>query len=258
MSLIIQDLEVQYGRRVAVRHATLQVNPGEVTSIVGPNGAGKSTLLNCTAGLLKPALGSIHKDDLDVTRMPAERVFRSGLVLVPEGKHVFNTLSVEENMRLAAAPFGRTGRAERVTNCLELFPQLQKRLSQRANSLSGGEQQQLMIARSLVGSPDYVLLDEPSMGLAPQVVTEVFAILRRLAERGVGVLLVEQFVQQAVSISDHVHVLARGRLGEGMTGAEARESIDRGTFFEAYSGRQSTDNDADPSAVLADTRKDPL
>ncbi|MCW2837365.1 MAG: transporter [Marmoricola sp.] len=238
MSLIIEGLEVQYGRRVALTGASLRVEPGEVTSIVGPNGAGKSTLLNCTAGLIKPARGSILVGGNDVSRVPAERVFRSGLVLVPEGKHVFSSLSVEENMRLAAASFGRAGRTARIERCLDLFPQLQTRLAQRACSLSGGEQQQLMIARSLVGEPQFVLLDEPSMGLAPQVVQGVFAILRRLADQGVGVLLVEQFVQQAVSISDHVHVLARGRLGPRMTGTEARESIDRGTFFEAYSGRQ--------------------
>ncbi len=174
-----------------------------------------------------------------MTGVSAERVVRSGLALVPEGKHVFTTLTVEENLRLAAAPFGRDTKRVRVADHLVLFPKLQGRLAQRASYLSGGEQQQLMIARALVGSPAFLLLDEPSMGLAPQVVEEVFAILRRLADQGVGILLVEQFVAQAVSISERVHVLARGRLQPGVTGAEARASIEAGTFFEAYSGRRS-------------------
>jgi branched-chain amino acid transport system ATP-binding protein len=238
VALVVQGLQVQYGRRTALSDVALVVQPGAVTSVVGPNGAGKSTLLNSIGGLVAPSAGQVLLDGTDVTGKPAERVFRDGLALVPEGKRVFGTLSVEENMRLAAAAFGRrSGAAGRIDECLGLFPRLQSRRAQRASFLSGGEQQQLMIARSLVGSPRYLLLDEPSMGLSPQVVQEVFKILARLAGEGVGVLLVEQFVQQAVAISSQVHVLARGRLAPGQTAEQAKEAIARGDFFQAYSGR---------------------
>jgi branched-chain amino acid transport system ATP-binding protein len=239
MALVVQGLQVQYGRRTALSEAQLVVMPGTVTSVVGPNGAGKSTLLNALGGLVAPSAGQVLLDGTDVTGRPAERIFRDGLALVPEGKRVFATLSVEENMRLAASAFGRKDGPGRIEQCLALFPRLQSRRAQRASFLSGGEQQQLMIARSLVGSPRYLLLDEPSMGLSPQVVQEVFKILARLAGEGVGVLLVEQFVQQAVGISSQVHVLARGRLAAGQTGEQARAAIDRGDFFEAYSGRST-------------------
>jgi branched-chain amino acid transport system ATP-binding protein len=237
MALVVQGLQVQYGRRTALSDVELVVQPGAVTSVVGPNGAGKSTLLNSIGGLVAPSAGRVLIDGAEITGKPAERIFRDGLALVPEGKRVFGTLSVGENMRLAAAAFGRRSGADRIDECLALFPRLQSRRAQRASFLSGGEQQQLMIARSLVGSPRYLLLDEPSMGLAPQVVQEVFKILARLAGEGVGILLVEQFVQQAVSISSQVHVLARGRLAAGQTGEEAKEAIARGDFFQAYSGR---------------------
>jgi branched-chain amino acid transport system ATP-binding protein len=138
---------------------------------------------------------------------------------------------------------------EAIHEALTLFPKLQDRQSQRASSMSGGEQQQLMIARAVIGSPRYLLLDEPSMGLAPQVVQEVFGILRSLAATGVGVLLVEQFVQQAVAVSDRVHVLARGRLGPSMTQAKATAELEAGTFFEAYSGRGADEVSTDGAAV---------
>jgi branched-chain amino acid transport system ATP-binding protein len=236
MSLEVTGVEIHYGRRRALADASLNVDAGEVVSVVGPNGAGKSTLLNCIAGLIAPSAGAIVADGVMLTATPAERVVRSGVALVPEGKHVFSTLTVEENMRLAAAAFPGLGR-DAISGALALFPKLRDRQAQRASSLSGGEQQQLMIARSVVGSPRYLLLDEPSMGLAPQIVQEVFAILRSLATTGVGVLLVEQFVQQAVAISDRVHVLARGSLGASMSRAQAEAELQAGTFFEAYSGR---------------------
>lgn len=236
MSLVVTEIDVHYGRRLALSGASLRIEAGEVVSVVGPNGAGKSTLLNCISGLIRCSSGSIAAGEVALTRMPAERVVRERVALVPEGKHVFSSLSVAENLRLAAAAFPGPP-AEAIARAIERFPKLQARQSQRACSLSGGEQQQLMIARALVGAPRFVLLDEPSMGLAPQVVQEVFAILRSLAESGVGVLLVEQFVSQAVAVSDRVHVLARGRIGPSLTRAEAKEAIDSGLFFEAYSGR---------------------
>ncbi|MCW2813567.1 MAG: transporter [Nocardioides sp.] len=242
MTLLVSDVDVHYGRRLALAGANLRLEAGEVVSVVGPNGAGKSTLLNCISGLIPSSSGSVASGDTVLTKMPAERVVRQGVALVPEGKHVFTSLTVAENLRLAAAAFpGSSGEA--IERAIEQFPKLQERRPQRASSLSGGEQQQLMIARALVGSPQFLLLDEPSMGLAPQVVQEVFSILRTLAASGVGVLLVEQFVTQAVAVTDRVHVLARGRVGPSMTQAEAKAAIAAGTFFEAYSGRsmQSAD-----------------
>jgi branched-chain amino acid transport system ATP-binding protein len=236
MSLEVTGVDVHYGRRRALEGACLSVDPGEVVSVVGPNGAGKSTLLNCIAGLIAPSSGSIAAEDVLLTAVPAEKVVRSGVALVPEGKHVFTSLTVGENMRLAAAAFPGVGKDE-ISEALALFPKLRDRQAQRASSLSGGEQQQLMIARSVIGSPRYLLLDEPSMGLAPQIVQEVFGILRSLASTGVGVLLVEQFVQQAVAVSDRVQVLARGQLGAPMSQSEAQAQLEAGTFFEAYSGR---------------------
>jgi branched-chain amino acid transport system ATP-binding protein len=242
MTLVVSEVDVHYGRRLALAGANLRLEAGEVVSVVGPNGAGKSTLLNCISGLIPSSSGSVVAGDTVLTKLPAERVVRQGVALVPEGKHVFTSLTVAENLRLAAAAFpGNSGEA--IERAIEQFPKLQARRSQRASSLSGGEQQQLMIARALVGSPEFLLLDEPSMGLAPQVVQEVFSILRVLAQSGVGVLLVEQFVTQAVAVTDRVHVLARGRIGPSMTQSEAQAAIAAGTFFEAYSGRsmQSAD-----------------
>lgn len=236
MSLDVASIDVHYGRRRALEGASLKVDAGEVVSVVGPNGAGKSTLLNCIAGLIAPSSGAIAAEGVVLTGVPAEKVVRAGVALVPEGKHVFTSLTIGENMRLAAAAFPDVGK-EGISEALALFPKLRDRQAQRASSLSGGEQQQLMIARSVVGSPQYLLLDEPSMGLAPQIVQEVFGILRSLASTGVGVLLVEQFVQQAVAVSDRVHVLARGQLGTPMSQSEAQTQLKAGTFFEAYSGR---------------------
>lgn len=234
--LAVEGLDVHYGRRGAVSGVSFEIEAGTVTSIVGPNGAGKSSLLNAIAGLVTPSGGRVVLCGENITGRPSEATYRKGLALVPEGKRVFSSLTVEENMRVAAAAFGSSGSA-RIAKCLDLFPRVQSRYKQKASSLSGGEQQQLMIARSLVGEPSVLLLDEPSLGLAPLIVREVFSIIQRLAESGVGVLLVEQFVHDAVSISSQVHVLSRGKLVQSYTGDEARAAIKAGGFFEAYSGR---------------------
>lgn len=240
--LLVDRLSVHYGKRCAVAGVSLSVEPGTVTSVVGPNGAGKSSLLNAVAGLIVPSSGSVALDGAEMAGTPAEKTFRRGLALVPEGKRVFSSLTVEENMRLAAAAFGAESAAQRIDECLRLFPRVEGRRKQRASYLSGGEQQQLMIARSLVGRPRYLLLDEPSMGLSPQLVQEVFQIVTRLAADGVGILLVEQFVRQAVAISAHVHLLARGRIARSFSGDEARTALAEGDFFEAYSGRAPGDS----------------
>lgn len=234
--LTVDDLHVHYGRRSAVSGVSFHIDAGTVTSIVGPNGAGKSSLLNAVAGLVAPSAGKVELCGESIMGRPSEATYRKGLALVPEGKRVFTSLTVEENMRVAAGPFGASG-SDRIPICLEMFPRLLTRYKQKASSLSGGEQQQLMIARSLVGEPSVLLLDEPSLGLAPLIVREVFSNIQKLAESGVGILLVEQFVHDAVSISSRVHVLSRGTLVQSYTGDEARAAIKAGGFFEAYSGR---------------------
>jgi branched-chain amino acid transport system ATP-binding protein len=234
--LVIESIDVHYGRLTAVSGASLSFERGVVTSIVGPNGAGKSSLLNAVAGLVKPSAGRVRLDGVDITGKSTEQILRLGVALVPEGKRVFSSLTVEENMRLAAAAFGSAG-ASRVDESLKLFPSLTSRRGQRASFLSGGEQQQLMIARALVGRPQYLLLDEPSLGLSPMIVRDVFDIIGRLAAEGVGVVLVEQYVHKAASVSSRLYVLSRGRLVLNLSGEEARDSIGQGELFDVYFGR---------------------
>jgi len=235
--LTVEGLTVRYGRVEAVRDLSLSAHSGAVTTIVGPNGAGKSTFLNTVVGLVRPAAGEVSIDGRTITGVSPEELFRTGVALVPEGKRVFSTLTVDENLRLAASVFGR-GRNDAVEECLQAFPRLKERLDIRAAMLSGGEQQMLMISRALVARPSFLLLDEPSTGLSPLLVQDVLNALRRLAEQGVGVVLVEQFVQQAVSISTDVIVLARAEIRARYSAEGAAAALADKTFFTAYSGRE--------------------
>lgn len=243
--LVVDDVTVRYGRAEALRGVSLVAPAGAVTSVVGPNGAGKTTLLNMIGGLLSPAAGVVRLDGRKITGIPPSKLFRTGVALVPEGKRVFHTLTVDENLRLAAAPFGARHQAE-VDRCFEMFPRLRERRRVRAALLSGGEQQQLMISRGLIARPRFLLMDEPSIGLAPLIVREVLQVAKQLATEGVGVVLVEQFVQEAAHISDTVYILARGQIRDHMTGAEAAVALASETFFATYAGR-------DPVAASAPT-----
>jgi len=238
-NLTVENLGVRYGRLVAVSGASLIFEPGKITTIVGPNGAGKSSLLKAIVGLVEPSEGAVVLGDIPVTGRSTEEILRIGVALVPEGKRVFTSLTVEENMRLAAATFKSAG-AARISECLALFPSLVRRRSQRASLLSGGEQQQLMIARALVGRPQFLLLDEPSLGLSPLVVRDVFEIIGRLAAEGVGVVLVEQYVHRATRVSSRVYVLSKGRIVRDLTGEEARSTISRGELSDVYFGREQS------------------
>lgn len=238
--LIVEGLTVRYGRVEALRDVSLRASSGAVTTVVGPNGAGKSTFLNTVAGLVKPAAGTVSIDGRDITGVSPEELYRTGVALVPEGKRVFSTLTVEENLRLAASAFGRAHH-DAIEECLETFPRLRERLKIRAAMLSGGEQQMLMISRALVARPSFLLLDEPSTGLSPLIVQEVLRSAHRLAARGVGVVLVEQFVQQAAAISSEVIVLARAEIRARYTADEAEAALADDTFFTAYSGRETVD-----------------
>jgi branched-chain amino acid transport system ATP-binding protein len=210
MSLTVDNLNVRYGGVQAVRGLSLTVAPGEIVGLIGPNGAGKSSTLHAIMGLA-PASGSVRLGERELIGLRPEDVARSGVALVPEGRRIFAELTVEENLRLGLAG-RRTRGGPDFEPVYELFPVVREFRGRQAGALSGGQQQQLAIARALVAQPDVLLLDEPSLGLAPSVVDVVFAALAAIRERGLAVLLVEQRAQRTVAVSDRSHVLANGEL----------------------------------------------
>jgi branched-chain amino acid transport system ATP-binding protein len=205
----LRNVTAGYGDTVVLRNVSLRVPPRSVVALLGPNGAGKTTLLRVASGLLEPRSGSVHFARTDITAEPPHRRARRGLCHVPEGRGIFRALTVEVNLRLQAKP-GRENEA--VEQAVAVFPRLGERLRQVAGTMSGGEQQMLALARAYVSEPQLVLLDEVSMGLAPKVVDEVFDFLRVLAERGVSLLVVEQYVSRALELADFVYLLQRGRV----------------------------------------------
>jgi branched-chain amino acid transport system ATP-binding protein len=207
--LEVRDLVVNHGQLQALSSISLRVLPGEVYAIIGANGAGKSTLLRTIAGLHQPVAGSVRLDGTDVTSLRPERRARQGIVLVPEGRRLFGSLSVEENLQVGAT-YARPGpwTIERV---YELFDWMRDRRRQRTAQLSGGEQQTVAIGRALVANPRVLLLDELSLGLAPVVVQRIYAMLPQILATGLTVLLVEQDVSQALRVASHVHCLLEGR-----------------------------------------------
>jgi branched-chain amino acid transport system ATP-binding protein len=210
--LVVENLDVRYGGVHAVRGLSLTVAPGEIVGLVGPNGAGKSSTLHAIVGLA-PASGSARLGDRELLGRKPEDVARAGVALVPEGRRIFAELTVEENLRLGFAGRRARGRTRQLLDWVaELFPVVREFRSRQAGALSGGQQQQLAIARALVSEPDVLLLDEPSLGLAPSVVDVVFDALRAIRERGLAVLLVEQRAQRTVAAADRSHVLGGGEL----------------------------------------------
>jgi ABC-type branched-subunit amino acid transport system ATPase component len=210
-ALVIRGLAAGYGGFRILDGFDLDLKPGRITAIVGSNGAGKSTLLKALAGLL-PREGTLTLDGQLLPPSDAARAVRAGLILVAEGRHLFPHMTVAENLQLGGWLLPRGERAARMERVLGLFPKLAERRHQLARTMSGGEQQMAAIARALVGRPRLLMLDEPSLGLAPRLVDEVFTILRRIREEGVTVLLIEQNVSGALTIADDAHVLERGRL----------------------------------------------
>jgi branched-chain amino acid transport system ATP-binding protein len=211
--LRVNDLDVFYGDAQALWEVSMTVSSGEVVSIVGPNGAGKSTLVNSIMGILRPRRGRIVLDDQDLTDVPGHRVCRAGIAIVPEGRRLFPAMSVGGNLDLGA--FNRAARGhygQSLDWVHTLFPRLAERKDQLAGSLSGGEQQMLAIGRALMARPRVLLMDEPSLGLAPVVVDEVFDVIEAVRGEGVGVLLVEQNVQRALDVSSRAYLLAEGRV----------------------------------------------
>jgi branched-chain amino acid transport system ATP-binding protein len=225
--LEVRELDVFYGDARALEAVTLDVVSGEIVSIVGPNGAGKSTLVNTLCGIHRPARGTITMDGADITRVASHRVCRHGMAIVPEGRRIFPEMSVRDNLVLGAyRPEARPRRDETMRWVYELFPRLSDRAEQLAGSLSGGEQQMLAIGRALMASPRLLLLDEPSLGLAPIIVDELFDVIRTINSSGVSILLVEQNVQRALELSGRGYLLSEGRIVMSGTSAELLESGD--------------------------------
>ena len=223
--LELVDLEVAYGSVAAVRGLSLTVEPGEIVGLIGPNGAGKSTTLHAIMGLIPARAGEIRLGDRSLRRRSPESIARSGVALVPEGRRLFAELSVEENLRLGLAARAQSeGVAEDLAEVFDLFPVCEEFRHRHAGALSGGQQQQVAIARALMAKPSILLLDEPSLGLAPTIVDLVFSTLRTIAERGIGVLLVEQRAQRTVALAARTHVLANGELRLTLTPDDAADT----------------------------------
>ncbi len=229
--LVVQDLVVAYGHVQAVRGVSFEVPRGALVTLVGANGAGKTSVLNAVAGLVKPRSGRVVFDGTDITRTPAHRLVARGVVQVPEGREILGTLTVEENLQMGT--WHRRGRSERVGEVYDRFPVLGERRRLQAGSLSGGEQQMLAIARALVADPVVLLLDEPSMGLAPKVVDEVFRVIEEIGASGTTVVLVEQNARRALRAADYGYVLETGEIAhQGEAAALLRDE----RVIEAYLG----------------------
>jgi branched-chain amino acid transport system ATP-binding protein len=223
--LRVDGLEVAYGGVVAVRGVSFMVEPGEIVGLIGPNGAGKSTTLHAIMGLVPARAGEITLGGKSLRGRTPEAVARSGVALVPEGRRLFGELSVEENLRLGlAARASSEGIDEDFAEIYELFPVCQEFRNRHAGALSGGQQQQLAIARAMMAKPSILLLDEPSLGLAPTIVDLVFQTLQTIAERGIGVLLVEQRAQRTVALAARTHVLANAELRLTLTPDDAADT----------------------------------
>lgn len=230
--LEIKDLHVRYGNIPAVRGVSLEVNKGEIICVVGPNGAGKSTTLLTIAGAQSPTQGSILLAGESIAGQSPENIARKGISLVPEGRHVFTQLTVEENIRLGTGMRKDRDQIESdFHNMLNHFPFLAKRLKTPGGKLSGGEQQQLVIARALMTRPEIIMLDEPSLGLGPIVVDTVYSILHTLRDQGITLLIVEQSTHRALENADRVYVLRRGQIElQGKSSELSDEEVERAYF----------------------------
>lgn len=247
--LRVENLEVRYQAIVALRGISFSVQPGQVVALIGANGAGKSTTLNTLSGLVRAAAGTITFAGEDITQWHAARIARGGLVQVPEGRQVIAPMTVQENLEMgqliARAPFWQQVRQpgqwlaareqdqQEFDEIFQRFPRLYERRHQKAGSLSGGEQQMLSVGRALLAKPRLLMLDEPSMGLAPVLVNEVFAIIRSIKESGKTILIVEQNARKVLEIADYAYVLDRGRIVQEGPAADLRADE---RIIEAYLG----------------------
>ncbi|MFZ2649544.1 MAG: ABC transporter ATP-binding protein [Burkholderiaceae bacterium] len=232
--LELAGVMVDYGAAPALRSVTLSVQPGELVCVVGPNGAGKTTLINTIAGVLRAREGSLHLNGRDITRLASHKFCAAGIAIVPEGRHLFTGMSVLDNLVLGSfTPHAKRRRAQSLAQVLVLFPMLEGKLRDAAGSLSGGQQQMVAIARALMACPTLLLLDEPSLGLAPLIVHDMFRAIRAINALGTSVLLVEQNVAMAMQLAKRAYVMEEGRIvAEGL----ASELMDRPEIRKAYLG----------------------
>lgn len=235
MSMLeVKDIEVYYGMIKAVKGVSFEVNKGEIIALIGANGAGKTTILQTVTGLLKPKNGKIIFEGKDITKTPGYKIVSMGMAHVPEGRRVFANLSVLDNLKMGA--YTRKDKAE-IKNTLEMvyhhFPRLKERSVQSAGTLSGGEQQMLAMGRALMSKPQIILMDEPSMGLSPILVNEIFEIIKNVSNDGVTVLLVEQNAKKALEIADRAYVLETGTIA--LSGS-AKDLINDDSVKKAYLG----------------------
>lgn len=235
--LKVSDATVAYGKVEAVRSVSLDVNAGEIVTIIGANGAGKTTLLNAIMGIL-PLNGSVSFGGRQIVRLDIEDRVAAGLSIVPEHRELFGSMTVEENLQLGAFRADRATAARGLERVNALFPRLKERRTQLAGTLSGGEQQMLAMGRALMGQPKLLMLDEPSLGLAPLIVADIFRIVGELREAGVAVLLVEQNARAALAIADRAYVM---ELGEFIMSGSAREIADDQRVAASYLGFQHTE-----------------
>jgi branched-chain amino acid transport system ATP-binding protein len=230
----VRDLQVFYGNIAAVKGISFEVHPGEIVTLIGSNGAGKSTTLRCISGLIKPRKGSVWLKGENITKLEGHDVVAKGICHSPEGRRIFPKMTVDENLDLGAfLRKDKAGIAEDRTRVLDLFPRLQERINQLAGTMSGGEQQMLAVARAMMGRPTLLMLDEPSMGLAPVLVDLIFETIATIREQGTAILLVEQNALAALRVADYGYVLESGSLKlKGL----ASELIDDDQVAKAYLG----------------------
>jgi len=227
----LEHISAGYGDAMVLRDVSLAVPTGSVVALLGPNGAGKTTTLRVASGLLRPAAGEVTLDGCALQGKTADVYARAGICHVPEGRGIFRSLTVRENLLLQAPP-GEEGSA--LDRAVEVFPRLGERMAQRAGTMSGGEQQMLAVARAYLASPTLVLLDEVSLGLAPKIVDEIFEFLGRLADNGVALLVVEQYITRALAIADFVFVLNQGQV----VFAGETDELDQAELFRTYVGAE--------------------
>lgn len=228
----IDNLVMVRGTKPVVHGIQLRLAPGAITALMGPNGAGKTSTVLGIAGVIEPAFGQIRLDGLDLKGLAPDAIRRHGVATVPEGHQVLRELTVRDNLRVAGSGLGRGELDAALQRTLDLFPELKDKLAQPAGDLSGGQQQMVALAQALVVTPRFLVIDELSFGLAPTVVARLVPVVRRIAAQGIGVLLIEQFTQLALGLSDHVYVLSRGRVS--YDGAPDRLRADPDILHRAY------------------------
>ena len=233
--LTVKDLNVSYGAIHAIHDASLEVRDGEIVSLIGANGAGKTTILHTITGLKKASSGMIEYNGHDLTKTVSSKIITLGMAHVPEGRHIFPTMTVMENLEMGAyIRDDKDAIMESIEDVFKRFPRLQERRRQLAGTLSGGEQQMLAVGRALMSKPSIVLMDEPSMGLSPLLVKEIFSIIKEVHEQGMTVLLVEQNAKMALAIADRAYVLETGHI---TISGDAKELLNDSRVKKAYLGQ---------------------